>query len=89
MIKTWLEGAKGIWMDKQPSVLWAYQMTARMPTKEIPFHLVFGSEAVILAEIRLTNYRVSHHDERRNDEEMRLQLDLLNEVKETAEQRIV
>ena len=89
MIKTQLDGAKGIWLDEQPGVLWAYRTTACMPTGEIPFRLMFGSEAVILDEIGLTSYRVFHPDEQRNDEEMRLQLDLLNEVKETAEQRIV
>ena len=30
-------GAKGIWPDELPSVLWAYQTTARTPTGETPF----------------------------------------------------
>ena len=88
MIKTRLEGAKGIWPDELPSVLWAYQMTARIPIEETPICLAFGSEAVISVEIGLTNYRVSYHDERRNEEEIRLQLDLLDEVRMTAEQRV-
>ena len=37
IIKTWLEGAKGIWLDELPSVLWAYQMLARTPMGEMPF----------------------------------------------------
>ena len=37
IIKTRLEGAKGIWPDELPSVLWAYRTTARTPTKETPF----------------------------------------------------
>ena len=37
IIKTWLEGAKGIWLDELPSVLWAYQMLARTPMGETPF----------------------------------------------------
>ena len=37
LIKAWLEGAKGIWPDELPSVLWAYRTTARTPTKETPF----------------------------------------------------
>ena len=36
-IKTRLEGAKGIWPDELPSVLWAYRMTARTPTRDTPF----------------------------------------------------
>ena len=31
IIKTQLEGAKGIWPEELPSVLWAYRMTARTP----------------------------------------------------------
>jgi len=32
IIKTRLEGVKGIWLEKLPSVLWAYRTTARTPT---------------------------------------------------------
>ena len=34
--KTRLEGAKGIWPDELPSVLWAYRTTARTSTGETP-----------------------------------------------------
>ena len=37
IIKTRLEGAKGIWSDELPKVLWAYRTTARTPTREMPF----------------------------------------------------
>lgn len=47
-------------------------MTARTPTDKTPFRLTFRSEAVILVEVELTNYRVVHHDEERNEEGMRL-----------------
>ena len=50
IIKTRLEGAKGIWLDKLPSVLWAYRKTARSSTRETPFRLAYGSEAVIPAK---------------------------------------
>ena len=72
IIKTWLEGAKGIWPKELLSVLWAYRMTARTPTRETPFRLAYGSETVIPAEVGLTSYRVDSHDEWRNDEAMRL-----------------
>ena len=61
---------------------------ARMPIGETPFHLAFGNEVVILAEVGLTSCRVAHHDERRNEEGMRLLLDLLNEVRMMTKQRI-
>ena len=85
IIKTWLEGAKVIWPEELPSVLWAYRTTARTPTGETPFRLTYGNEAVILAEIGLTSYRVDNHDEGRNDEAIRLQLDLVDEVRAIAE----
>ena len=60
-----------------------------MPTGETPFRLTYGSEAVILAEVRLIRYKVDNHDERKNNEAMRLQLDLVDEVRAAAEQRLV
>ena len=85
IIKTRLEGAKGIWPKELPSILWAYRTMARTPTGETPFWLTYGSEAVIPAEVELTSYRVDNHDERKNDEAMRLQLDLVDEVRATTE----
>ena len=49
----------------------------RTPTGETPFRLTYGSKAVIPAEVGLTSYRVGNHDKTRNDEAMRLQLDLV------------
>ena len=60
----------------------------RTPTRETPFRLAYGSEAVILAKIELTSYRVENHDESRNDEAMRLQLNLVDEVRATTAQRL-
>ena len=71
-----------------PSVLWAYRTTARTPTRETPFQLAYGSEAVISAEVGLTNYRVGNHDKVRNDEAMHLQLDLVDKIKAMTEQRL-
>ena len=84
-IKTQLEEAKGIWLEELPSVLWAYRTIARTPTGETSFRLAYGSEVVILAEVGLISYRVDNHDEEKNDEAVHLQLDLLEEVRATAE----
>ena len=75
IIKTRLEGAKGIWPEALSSVLWAYRTMARTPTGETPFRLTYGNEAVI-------------HDEARNDEAIPLQLILVDEVRAIAEQRL-
>ena len=85
IIKTRLKGPKGIWPEELPSVLWACRTMARTPTGETPFRLTYGNEAVIPAEVGLTSYRVDSHNEARNDEAIRLQLDLIDEVKAIAE----
>ena len=72
IIKTQLEGAKGIWPDELPSVLWAYRTIARTPTKETLFRLAYGSEDVIPTKVGLTSYRVENYDKDKNEEAMRL-----------------
>ena len=89
IIKTRLEGVKGIWHEELLSILWAYRTTARTPTGETPFRLTYGSEAVIPTYVKLTSYRVHNHDESKNNEAIHLQLDLVDEVRATAEQRLV
>ena len=81
IIKTWLEGVKGIWPDELPSVLYAYWTTARTPTGETSFRLTYGADAVIPAEIGLTS-------KDKNKEAMRLQLDLVDEARAMAKQRL-
>ena len=89
IIKTRLEGARGIWPEELPSILWAYRTMAKTPTGETPFQLTYRNQAIIPADVRLTSYRVHNHDESRNDEAIRLQLDLIDEVRATKEQRLV
>ena len=50
--------------------------------------MAYESEAVISAEVGLTSYRVENYDESRNNKAMRLQLDLVDEVRAIAEQRL-
>ena len=57
---------------------------AQTPASERPFCLAFGNEEVIQAEVGLASYRIAHHNEARNEEGIRLQLDLLDEVRATV-----
>ena len=65
-----------------------YGRTRQWPEylQERPFRLEYGSDIVISAEVELISYRVKNHDESRNDEAMRLQLDLVDEVRAIAKQ---
>ena len=87
IIKTQLERAKGVWLDELPGVLWAYRTTVRTPTGETPFKLAYGSEAVILAEVHMANHRVMTYQDKDNEEQLHLNLDLIDEVRTDAEHR--
>ena len=85
MIKTRLEGAKGLWPEELPNILWAYRTTARTPTGETPFRLAYDTEAVIPVEIGFTTWRTMNYDESNNDSQLHANLDLLGEICDQAE----
>ena len=82
IIKTQLEGAKGAWLEELPNVLWAYRTTIRLPTRETPFRLTFGTEAIIPVEVGLMSLRVKTYEDLKNQQELNDNLDLINEVRE-------
>lgn len=63
MIKTRLEGLKGVRPEELPNVLWVYRTAIRISTGETPFRLMFGVKAVILVEVGLTNIRIKAYEE--------------------------
>ncbi|XP_027096297.2 uncharacterized protein [Coffea arabica] len=83
-LKTRIESARTGWLDELPTILWAYRTTPRTATQETPFALVYGVEAVIPAEIGMPSARVQHFVAQGNNEEMRLDLDLLEHKREEA-----
>ena len=89
IIKTRLEGTKGVWLDELPSVLWACKMSVRAPTGETPFKLAYGSEVIMPAEVHMTNHRVMKYGDEENEEQLFLDLNLIDEVRMNAEQRTV
>ena len=60
----------------------------RTPIGETPFKLAYGSEAVILVEVHMVNHRVMKYQDEDNEEQLYLNLDLIDEVRMDAEQRI-
>ena len=89
IIKTRLEGAKGVWPNELPRVLWAYRTTMRTPTGEAPFKLAYGSEAVIPVEVHMENHMAMKYQDEDNKEQLHLNLDLIDEVRMRVEQRTV
>ena len=87
IIKTRLKGAKGVWLDELPGILWAYRMIVRTLTRETPFKLAYGSEAVILAEVHMANHSVMTHQDKDNEVQLHLNLDLIDEVRIDAEHK--
>lgn len=58
-----LYGVGKDWVEELPSVLWAYRTTPRTSTGETPFSMVYGSKAVLPAEIGEESARVRGYDE--------------------------
>ncbi|XP_071733165.1 uncharacterized protein [Rutidosis leptorrhynchoides] len=67
------------WVDEVPYVLWAHRTTSKRSTGETPFSLVYGTEAVIPAEIRVPTQRVLAFDIENNSYILRENLNLLKE----------
>ncbi|GJX47166.1 reverse transcriptase domain-containing protein [Tanacetum coccineum] len=75
------EGNKN-WIEELPHVLWAYRIMIKLSHDDTPFSLTYGTEAVIPAKIRMPTYRTAVVDAVHNDEELRLNLDILEERRE-------
>ncbi|KAK3028927.1 hypothetical protein RJ639_039936 [Escallonia herrerae] len=83
-----LDGAKGLWVEELPKILWAYHTTTRTATGETPFSLAFGTEAIIPLEIGLPSARVITYNPDTNDAGLRGNLDLLDETRDQATMRL-
>ncbi|GKD88525.1 reverse transcriptase domain-containing protein, partial [Tanacetum coccineum] len=77
------EGNKN-WLEELPHVLWAHRTMIKSSHRDTPFSLTYGTEVVIPAEIGMPTYRTTTVDTVHNDEELRLNLDLLEEKRERA-----
>ncbi|XP_034218889.1 uncharacterized protein LOC117630253 [Prunus dulcis] len=88
-LKTKLDKAKGCWPELLPEVLWSYRTTFRTSTGETPFSLSFGTEAVAPVEIGQPTYRTSTYDATANDEQLALNLDFIDELRDQSSMRNV
>ena len=88
IIKAKLDDANGAWPEELPNVLWAYRTTAKTPIRETPFRLTYGIEAVILVKVGVTSVRRETFNKECNDDEPRLNLDCLDEVRDQASNKM-
>ena len=86
-LKTKLEDLKGKWVEYLPEVLWVYRTTQKSATRETPFALAFGMEAVAPVEVGLKSPRIELAAMEHNDEAVRLNLDLLDEKRDQVLRR--
>ncbi|GJY37292.1 reverse transcriptase domain-containing protein [Tanacetum coccineum] len=77
------EGNKN-WIEKLSHVLWSHRTMIKSSHCDTPFSLTYETEAVIPAEIGMPTYCTAAVDVVHNDEELRLNLDLLEEWRELA-----
>jgi len=83
-LKRRLKKAKGTWAKEVAIIVWAYHTTPQSTTGETPFSLVYGSDAMIPVEIQESSPRFQSFVVEESNEERRVNLDLLDEVREEA-----
>ena len=59
----------------------------RTHTRETPFKLAYGSEAFIPAEVHIANHKVMKYQDKENEEQLCLNLDLIDEVRMDVEHK--
>ncbi|KAL0405406.1 UNVERIFIED_CONTAM: hypothetical protein Slati_3854500 [Sesamum latifolium] len=76
-VKRRLEQVSGNWTEELTSVLWAYRITPRGSTGKSPFTLVYGTGAIIPAELGMLSHRILHFSKICNTELLKENLDLI------------
>ena len=81
-LKRRVEKAKGIWAEEIPRIVWAYHTTPQSTTRETPFSLLYGSDAMFPVEIKESSPRLQNFMGEESNEERKVNLDLLDKVME-------
>ena len=69
-LKKGLDDAKGKWVEELAYVLWTYRTTPRRSTRETPFSMTYGAEAVIPLETGFPTSRINSFNPKDNDEQL-------------------
>ena len=71
-------------MEELPHVLWTSRTTPRRSTRETPFSMSYGAEAVIPIETGFPTLRTQSFNPNNNDKLLERSLDLIEERRESA-----
>jgi hypothetical protein len=80
----YLEAKDKNWHKELPLVLWALRTNINRATRDTPFSLVYGVEAVLPQEIYLKLARVAHFNPKDQAEPRELDANLLEERRNTT-----
>ena len=83
-LKKRLDDANGKWVDELPHVFWTYRTTPHRSTRETPFSMTYGVEAVIPLETGFPTLRTSLFALNSNDSLLEKSLDLVEERRENV-----
>ena len=79
-----LDDAKGKWVEELPHVLWTYRTTSYRSTRETPFSMTYGAEAIIPLETGFLMLKISSFNLSNNNELLEKNLDFIEERRESA-----
>ncbi|GKV48516.1 hypothetical protein SLEP1_g55325 [Rubroshorea leprosula] len=86
-LKTCVLAAHSNWVDKLNKVLWSCRTTPSSATGETPFCLAYRAEVIIPVQIDLSSNRSAQHNDSNNEQLLRENLDLVEEVREMSRMR--
>lgn len=75
-----MDKVKEQWVEELHSILEAYRTIYRLLMGETLFNLTFGTKAVIPLEVGLPSSQIEAYDKWCNSKDLRVNLDLLEEV---------
>jgi hypothetical protein len=71
----------GKWIKEQPNALWGLRTQQTKPTGQSPYFLVYGSEAILLADVMWDSPIVEQYDEGISEDSRRVDIDGLEEAR--------
>jgi hypothetical protein len=71
----------GKWIKELPNALWGLRTQPSEPTRQSPYFLVYGSEAILPADVMWDSPAVEHYDEGVSEDSIRVDIDGLEEAR--------